>query len=218
VANPYPCRCGECSLDSPTETCQSARQCLVLDSKSLTPFGQAERLTAKRNQTILPRVALLHQERCPSHIAWFIAALIVDAIQRMLCGRLLSDLSIERHEVGAPRIAHRDAPPAVSSERAIAWIVAAFARLPPRLIFTRLRESVLALISATTAVRTQPLLGIAWRVQTSALVAGTRFGQSIRSHAAPPSMRSGVVRSAAVFPHYGAPLIVPRQDLIRRAR
>jgi hypothetical protein len=80
-------------------------------------------------------VSLLLGARCPAAIAWFIAARVVEPIDRMARGRARTEVGEERHEVVTPARAHADAAPAIGWESRVAWVAATTHHSVPDVVF-----------------------------------------------------------------------------------
>lgn len=120
----------------------------------------------------LATILVLLAVSCPSHVARFIAAQIIDAVNRMFVRWLRTDVGKEGREVVAPFITHSDAATAPMFVVAITRVVATSLDVCPRTIlgavgFAVLRKRFNCFFSAQT-----PTTFSATFAQTSTVGAG----------------------------------------------
>ncbi len=86
----------------------------------------------------------------PSHIAWFIATIVVDAINRVLWSRSPADVGEKRCVRQTPFLTHRDPAPAVVRVGGMARIEAPSLHADPTSVFRRWRCAVNAFAVRTS--------------------------------------------------------------------
>src|SRR6185369_20091 len=101
----------------------------VLDAEALGPIRRVARLASERQHPAVPPVALLLLSSRPPTVAGFVAAVVIDPVDRMLRRRAQPHVRHERVERVPPAIADRDAPAPVV---AVGWIARVAASIPHR--------------------------------------------------------------------------------------
>jgi hypothetical protein len=77
----------------------------------------------------------------PSHVAWLVVALVVDAIQRMLCAWAGTDMSEERREIMDPCVTHPNASAAIASVGLVSDAETSLFHLGPCAVFRHVDTS-----------------------------------------------------------------------------
>lgn len=128
-------RCeGSVAGPSPTDTCADS---VCGKAGSLCPFRDGQRFLVVGEQATGFTVSCLLCCRCPSHVAGFIVAIIVDPIQRMLGRRRRSCVGKERDERCSPLLTDFDSPAPIARVRIGAWAVTSTDHPIPRSVFLR---------------------------------------------------------------------------------
>jgi hypothetical protein len=113
---------------------QSSVERWILRSDALRPVLDGQAFAVPFQPAIASRVAHLFGAGGPSHVAGFIAARVVDAIERMSLTWALSDVAKERLERVAPFFTDRDPASAIPAIRRMLQIGAARFHREPILI------------------------------------------------------------------------------------
>lgn len=121
---------------------QSVQQRVGTQAASSRPLRQIVRLAVKCQAVIRALVVHLLDACRPAHIARFVMAVRIDAVNRMLARWTKTDVRQKRREVIAPFIADADAAPAVMPKAFVRWIIASLFHLAPRPVFGRLAHAV----------------------------------------------------------------------------
>ena len=114
--------------------------CLAAFPVSLS--AQASVAAQINNSSFSSTIVILHRPSSPAHVAGFVVAVVVDAVQRQGRIWLRSDVCEKRGEVVQPLIAHSDAASAVVFPLLKRRVGASFSRIHPRPMFWSASESV----------------------------------------------------------------------------
>ena len=146
VCSVKPCRCwpdvrllescldGEGFLNGPAST-ESAVDDRPTQSGSLGPFGQTERFSLERDDSVCPFVSALMAWDGPATIFWSVITIIVDAIQGVLGRWFWSHVSKELREVIEPFLTNADASSSIIVPTGMAFIATSFFHACPCPVF-----------------------------------------------------------------------------------
>lgn len=93
----------------------------------------------------------LFDPRGPTDVAWFVVALVVDAVEREVCSGARSHVGIERREARAPTLTHLNATAPVVLEMPMPRVVASLNHPFPCGTFGAVTEAVRPMTEATAA-------------------------------------------------------------------
>ncbi len=97
------------ALDSPAAAEYSAFQGTICQTDEFCPFGHRTSDAIKSQEYSCAPIPHLHDARAPDNVTDSIGAIIVKALQRMLFRWSWAHIGVERREICAPSVAHRDA-------------------------------------------------------------------------------------------------------------
>lgn len=86
-----------------------------------------------------PTIVCLFDASRPAHIAGLVTAVIVDALDRVLRGRLRPDVPEERVEVARPRFGDANPARAIAMKVVVVWVRAPLNQVPPGPILGAMR-------------------------------------------------------------------------------
>jgi len=96
---------------------------------------------------IRPLIGVLYERSCPAHVAGEIPAVIINAVKRVLSGRLRTHIGKERLERIDPGSVHPNAAAAVPWKSLVMLVGAAPNHATPAIIFRRVSQSMLAALT-----------------------------------------------------------------------
>lgn len=157
-------RLSQCPFHGPTVS-EALFQRAARYAKPSRPPRYGVRLAVVGQQPVRALVARLLAVCRPAHVAWFVMAVVIDAIKGMPQRWARPHVAQEHREV-APRVADTDAAPAVVGVVAVTGRRAAAANVRPRLVFARARAAWGAAVGAlslgrTLSVQTSTARGVA---------------------------------------------------------
>lgn len=114
---------------------QAPAQGASLQADAARPLAQRVALAVVRQDAIRPLIVALLQLRRPAHVARFVVAVVIDAVERVAERWTRADIGVENFERIAPALAHADAASAVGLIGWIIRIVAALSHAAPCRVF-----------------------------------------------------------------------------------
>jgi len=144
-------RSGQRLLDAPPSI-QSISQGLPRKADFNRPFHGRHYSTVVREQPIATHVADLLRFRRPTAITWFVASVIVDAVQRIKRRWARTHICVETFEL-IPFIADTNTSSTVAVVSAGAWVRASLAHAHPGLVFRALGAMCRVAVSGATCLR-----------------------------------------------------------------
>jgi len=147
---------------SPTLFIKSSRDSAMGDSESTRPLSQPPSFSVVAQESRFACIlSLLHGSR-PFAISRFIVAVVVDAFNAMLWGRLLAHVLQELRKRIAPLFAHNYSATSVPVITGIVRVVAPRLHFAPRTVFRRFIST-----TSTGAVASARLDGLLFKIATS---------------------------------------------------
>lgn len=131
-----------CSFERPSSF-QALEKRQIRDAANFSPFRQGPSAAVNSQASINSGVSVLLRPQRPFAIIWAIWAVIVDTFNAVKFRRTRSHISIERREIGSPLFADANASSTVVHERSTSRVVASALHFDPRIMFRRMRKSVL---------------------------------------------------------------------------
>lgn len=122
-------------LNGPSETTKPRRQRALIKTEFTRPFCHRLCLALICDPVIVTAIVSLLNDGRPAHIAWFVVAIVIDAIQFMLSCRRRADMVQERLEGVTPFLADANVPAPVSLETLVFGSGASRDRFRPCAVF-----------------------------------------------------------------------------------
>lgn len=147
-----------------------------MNTQAFRPFGDAHRLALKGQQSICSTIALLLTASRPPHITGLVVAVVVNAVDAVRRGRLLSHVRNERCKpcFSAPSVAHTNSPSTVILKLWVMGIATAIVHRLKHLVFRGATESVPEMAASTRRrATTSEKRGANWMLFLSACKART---------------------------------------------
>jgi len=110
-------------------------KCLRVHVEKFSPFRDAHRSVVPCQQAGITSIAILNTPKHPSAIGWFVIAIVIDAVDRMLRRWSLTHIGKECRVGVAPSLANTDAAPAPETVAFGSRIRAALDHLGPAIVF-----------------------------------------------------------------------------------
>ncbi len=132
---------GQSAFNSPA-VLQSTGNCLIRQSSSTRPLGDAQRFTTMSQETIAASIAHLLTMGCPYAILRIISARIISSLKAMPRSWSRAHICEEILEAVDPFLAHRDAAATVVLKRRMVWIGAPNDHAAPHVVFRRFIHAV----------------------------------------------------------------------------
>jgi hypothetical protein len=117
-------------FDRPSEP-QASPDSRVGNTEFARPRDKWLRSSLMGQLVIAAPILLLFTPRRPTHVARFVMAVVVNAIQRVRWSWTWANVLVERGEAAAPPLAHRYPAPAVITIRLGVWVVTAGTSIVP---------------------------------------------------------------------------------------
>lgn len=130
-------------------TAMAKDQCRSSNIELARPFGSAHCAVVESKDNVSTSVSCLLATRRPSHVAWLIVAVIIDAVNCMIQRRPQTHVGKEGHEVIAPFFNHRNTATAVTMKAFIGRQIASLLDRAPDCVLGRFPHAVLSAQAAT---------------------------------------------------------------------
>jgi len=126
--------CSQCLFESPSPT-KPATQCCIVNANSTSPCANAHSFFVERDSLGMGSVLSLLYRSCPSAIDWFVVAVIVNSINRVLWAWLFAHINQKVRKRLQPALANCDASSSIAVIVRSARIAASSLHFFPSAVF-----------------------------------------------------------------------------------